>query len=457
MRILKCRFENNEFIQNLNLDNLTMVVTEYDLDKQRVLKRKKLVKGTSLFNDKHDYLTHYVGMPEFQSKKIEPFHKVIFHTNKTSKELSEIFDQPINDETKSIWYPKLVPGKHAKYRVVGGNTFENRYPIYVISKGRSETCKTSIHLSQMNVPHNVVVEPDEVLLYKSNLDLNYANVIELDMSYKDTYDTFSEIGENMGTGSGPARNFCWEHSIDNGYKWHWLMDDNAVEGFFWMYQNTKVKCRSWSFFDAINDFVDRYDNLAIAGLNYSSLCKMMDYTPPYVMNTRIYSFLLIRNDIPYRWRGRYNEDTDLSLRVLKGGWCTVLFNSFLAGKITTQKMKGGNTDTIYKEGTLGKSEMLKQMHPDVTEVTWKFNRWHHQVDYSGFKQKLNPIVNISKLLEVNNYGMKIIHTEEELTSDYKPFLESKYKDLLHNHEQPQLTQYDDVVRLQPTTKFFSFN
>ena len=51
MRILKCRFENNEFIQNLNLDNLTMVVTEYDLDKQRVLKRKKLVKGTSLFND----------------------------------------------------------------------------------------------------------------------------------------------------------------------------------------------------------------------------------------------------------------------------------------------------------------------------------------------------------------------------------------------------------------------
>jgi hypothetical protein len=129
----------------------------------------------------------------------------------------------------------------------------------------------------------------------------------------------------------------------------------------------------------------------------------------------------------------------------------------LAGKITTQKMKGGNTDTIYKEGTLGKSEMLKQMHPDVTEVTWKFNRWHHQVDYSGFKQKLNPIVNISKLVEVNNYGMKIIHTEEELTSDYKPFLESKYKDLLHNHQQPQLTQYDDVVRLQPTTKFFSFN
>ena len=119
-------------------------------------------------------------------------------------------------------------------------------------------------------------------------------------------------------------------------------------------------------------------------------------------------------------------------------------------------MKGGNTDTIYKEGTMGKSQMLKDMHPDVTEVTWKFNRWHHQVDYSGFKQKLNPIVDISRLPDVNNYGMKVIHTDEEITSNYKSQLETRYKNLLENHEQPQLTHYDDVVRLMPTDKFFSF-
>jgi len=34
---------------------------------------------------------------------------------------------------------------------------------------------------------------------------------------------------------------------------------------------------------------------------------------PFVMNTRMYSIIFIRNDIPYRWRGRYNEDTILSL------------------------------------------------------------------------------------------------------------------------------------------------
>ena len=103
------------------------------------------------------------------------------------------------------------------------------------------------------------------------------------------------------------------------------------------YGDVKVK-----FFDqvapkAVENFVDRYDNIAIAGLNYSKFCKESDKTPAFVMNTRIYSFLLIRNDIPYRWRGRYNEDTDLSLRVLKDGWCTIQFNSFLAGKATTQK------------------------------------------------------------------------------------------------------------------------
>ena len=70
--------------------------------------------------------------------------------------------------------------------------------------------------------------------------------------------------------------------------------------------------------------------------------------PPYYPNTRIYSCMLIKNDIPYRWRGRYNEDTDLSIRVLKDGWCTILFNAFLADKSQTMTMKGGNTEDLYK-------------------------------------------------------------------------------------------------------------
>lgn len=187
-------------------------------------------------------------------------------------------------------------------------------------------------------------------------------------------------------------------------------------------------------FKATEDFVDRYENIAIAGLNYSKFCKESDKTPAYMLNTRIYSFLLIRNDLDYRWRGRYNEDTDLSLRVLKDDWYTLQFNAFLAGKATTQKFKGGNTDEFYAtEGTLPKSQMLKDLHPDVTEVVFKFSRWHHSVDYSGSTQKLKlkEGMDLSIFDKIDNYGMVVIPTEEETTLDNKSYLENKYQNILN--------------------------
>lgn len=30
------------------------------------------------------------------------------------------------------------------------------------------------------------------------------------------------------------------------------------------------------------------------------------------------------------------------------------------------------------------------MHPDVSELVWRFRRWHHVVDYSPFKN--NPLI-----------------------------------------------------------------
>jgi hypothetical protein len=103
------------------------------------------------------------------------------------------------------------------------------------------------------------------------------------------------------------------------------------------------------------------------------------------MNTRIYSCNLIRNDVPFRWRGRYNEDTDLSLRLLKAGYCTVQFNAFLQGKLNTQSVKGGcNTDFYSREGTQPKSDMQVRLHPDVSRITFRFGRYHHFVDYRRF-------------------------------------------------------------------------
>jgi hypothetical protein len=266
-----------------------------------------------------------------------------------------------------------------------------KFPIYIISKGRGNKCLTARELKMMSVPFFLVIEPQEYDQYKHITN----DIIILPFS-------------NLGKGSIPARNFVWEHSLKNGFEKHWILDDN-IEGFHRLNRNDKPKVSSGTIFKCAEDFVLRYSNVALAGFNYYSFCKKTDSLPAYYLNTRIYSCILIDNNIPYRWRGLYNEDTDLSLRVLKDGYCTILFNAFLAAKITTMRMKGGNTDELYQgDGRKIMAESLAKQHPDVASVTWKFNRWHHKVDYRKFKtNKLIKKNNIQIPNVINNYGMRI--------------------------------------------------
>ena len=164
----------------------------------------------------------------------------------------------------------------------------------------------------------------------------------------------------------------------------------------------------------MENFVERYENVAMAGPNYWMFARQNQELPPFILNTRIYSCNLIRNDTPYRWRGRYNEDTDLSLRMLKDGWCTVQFNAFLQVKMTTQTVKGGNTEAFYaKEGTRPKSEMQVKLHPDVSKLVYRFGRIHHHVDYRPFKK--NRLIRKPGIVipeGVNNYGMKLVQKQD---------------------------------------------
>ena len=280
-----------------------------------------------------------------------------------------------------------------------------RSPLYIVSKGRWESRLTHKSLVAMRVPHFIVVEPAEVDAYRAVCD-PLATILELDMSYKDRYDVFDEFGTTRSVGPGAARNFAWDHSIANGHPWHWVMDDN-INGFFRLNYNLKTPCVAPSFWRAMEDFCTRYSNVAMAGPNYFMFASRKSVMPPYVLNTRIYSCNLIRNDVEFRWRGRYNEDTDLSLRMLKANYATVQFNAFLQYKMPTQVVKGGNTAEFYaKEGTKPKSEMLARMHPDVARVVYKFGRWHHHVDYGPFKGiplRRRPGVEIAD--GVDNYGM----------------------------------------------------
>ena len=280
-----------------------------------------------------------------------------------------------------------------------------KYPIYVVSKARWDSRLTIKSLERMKVPYFVVVEEQEHEQYCNVID--ESKVLILDKQFQKEYDIFDdEIGKGRGTGPGAARNFCWEHSISNGHKKHWVMDDNIYD-FYRLNNNAKNIVQTGTIFKAAEDFHDRYENVKISGFNYCKFCIGSEKYPPYLFNTRIYSTLLIDNSTKYRWRGRYNEDTDLSLRVLKDGDCTLQFNAFLQEKATTQRISGGNSKEFYdEEGTMNKSKMLEKMHPDVAKVVWRFNRWHHFVDYLPYKKNI-PIKKKNLVIPqgVNNYGM----------------------------------------------------
>lgn len=290
-----------------------------------------------------------------------------------------------------------------------------KYPVYIVSKGRADSRLTSKSLERMNVPYYIAIEPQDYKDYSAVIDPKKILVLPF---------------SNHGDGPGRARNWCWDHSISIGAEKHWVLDDNIAD-FYRLHKNQRIRVESGAIFRAAEDFIDRFENVPISGFQYRFFIAPNSYYPPFVKNTRIYSCLLIANDCKHRWRGRYNEDTDICLRVLKDGDCTIQFNAFLQGKAATQTLKGGNTDEFYHreskdgnidktkwrdgklnaEGTINKSKMLYDLHPDVTTIVWKYGRWHHFVDYTPFKKielRYKKDFDINKLEKVNNYGMKYV-------------------------------------------------
>lgn len=269
------------------------------------------------------------------------------------------------------------------------------YPVYIVSKGRAQSRLTSKALEKMNVPYKIVIEPQEYEEYAAVI--NPDKILTLPFS-------------NLGQGSIPARNWIWEHSIEQGAKRHWILDDN-IRAFDRLNQNTKSYFTSGICFKLAEEFTDRFKNIAQTGFQYAMFAPRKEQLKkPFILNTRIYSCILLNNSIPYRWRGLYNEDTDLSIRVLKGGWCTVLLYAFLAEKKATMQMKGGNTDELYQgDGRLKMAQSLQQQHPDIVRITRKWGRYQHLVDYSGFKNNvLVPIDNLQVPEGINEYGMKLV-------------------------------------------------
>ena len=337
------------------------------------------IKKTPLRQKKANLMNTQVrNMPEYQNEdqpiETNPCFKVIFPTQEDRDYFGELLKVKILPTTRSIWFPHRPSHELKGMMYITDEPVIPKYPIYILSKGRWDTRFTSKTLEEMNVPYKIVVEPQEYDNYKQHISPD--KIIILPDEYL-----------NKDQGGIPARNFIWQHSIDNGHTAHWVIDDN-IKGFFRWNHNKKLPLKSGISFKLIEDYYDSTENVAQCGIQYTSFYPEISLRRPlFIPNTRIYSCILQKNDIdlPERWRGKYNEDTDLSLRLLKHGYSTLLFQNFLCGKQTTLSVKGGNQQIYSGDGLQQKLDSLINQHPDVVKGTVKFKKVHHQVNYKPYK------------------------------------------------------------------------
>lgn len=283
-----------------------------------------------------------------------------------------------------------------------------KYPIYIPSKGRTHIRMTASYFEADGVPFHFVVEPNEEAAYRAAFPS--ASVLVLP--------------EN-GRGLVYSRNWILEHARASGAERHWQIDDN-IRGFRRLFKGQRLPCDSGIALRVCEDFADRYENVALAGLNYQMFVTGKRGQPPFVLNVHVYSCTLILNSLPVRFRGFYNEDVDICLQVLSQGWCTVLLNAFMADKQRTMVVSGGQTDVVYSgDGRLKMARALERAWPGVVTVQWRFQRPQHVVkdNWRGFDTKLKPKPGVERSrAKSNEYGLTL--------SEVKPVQSETVKQLL---------------------------
>lgn len=270
-----------------------------------------------------------------------------------------------------------------------GEKIEINYPIYVLSKGRYDTNYTAKFLINDNINFYLIVEKEEYDLYKKALP--NVNIIQLPESNK-----------------GPCyvRNFIFQDSINKGHKKHWQLDDNIRYIKRW-HKGKRIRANSKLAFFTCEQISDRYENVGLIGLNYSMFG--ISKAPYYRTNVHVYSFFLINNETPIRFRGQFNLDTDICLQYLTNKYATIQVQAFLADKIATMTMKGGNTTRYKGTGRLKMAKELENNWPQFVKTKIRFNRHQHVVSWNKFKKlKLIKKTNYNEIVEnTKTYDIKL--------------------------------------------------
>lgn len=253
-----------------------------------------------------------------------------------------------------------------------------RYPVYIPSKGRPDNQKTARAFEADGVPFRIVVEPSEVEAYSETWGAERVLSLPED-----------------GRGLVYSRNWIKDHSVSEGHERHWQFDDD-IRRFMRLHRGRRLPCSSKDALLVAEEFTDRYENVALTSFNSTFFVPasrgiIRQKIPPFYPNARCYTCFLVLNSLPNRWRYRYNEDTDMTLQVLAGGWCTVLFNALVTDSDTTMTARGGQTTVAYAgDGRLRMARQLQRVWPGVVQTRRRFRRPTHAIksDWTMFDTPL---------------------------------------------------------------------
>jgi len=283
-----------------------------------------------------------------------------------------------------------------------------RYPIFIPTKGRADIKMTAWYLRRDGVPFKMVVEPQDYDAYAAE----WGSERLLTLPYNDRGLVF-------------ARNWIWDYAEEMGVARHWQIDDN-IRGFVRRVRRRRIPISSSIAIRVLEDFVDRYENVALAGFNYTMFIPNNAKVPPFFVNRHVYSTMLIETWRDMRFRGPANEDVDLGLQVIARGLCTVAFNIFTAKKVATMTIGGGQTDKAYGgDGRLFMARVLERSWPGVVWTGRRYHRPQHYVADAWKKfdtpLKLREGVDLKKMERVDEYGMELKQVKEIQSKSLQEF------------------------------------
>lgn len=232
-----------------------------------------------------------------------------------------------------------------------------RYPVFIPSKGRwlPTACLTARRLAADGVAFRLVVEEQEQDFYAAVWGVERLLILPF---------------SNTGT-VRDARNWIKAFSRAEGAARHWQLDDN-IRSFYSVNRGKRVGCSAVLALGTVEEFVDRYENVGIAGLTHMNHAQTA--TEPFSLNQQCCWCVLVDNALPYEWRLPSSHDTDYSLQVLAGGSCTVVIRAFCVGKAASGSVKGGMNDLYAGDGRLQKFTGLSRLWPRLVSVKRRHGR-----------------------------------------------------------------------------------